>query len=166
VIAILGGALAMMVGVLPMSATLPATMAGAASTASTTTTTNSASSAIKTWRTKYGLHSIGVIADDVLLVVDTGIRDAKHPSKKSVNDALSHCRQLLTDSKQVPSQVPPIPSAAAQKTWLNLINSSIATSSACVTALQSGSSKAAKSFVRNLRKVELYERRLTRQLSA
>lgn len=142
--------------------------AGASSTpttaaTTTTTTTTSLPPAVAAWKAKYE-PAIGQLADDALVVWDTGQRNAKHPTGKKVKATLSTCRQWLGDAQKLPGEVPPIPEAAAQKTWEALVSASLSAASACVTALTRGSKPAARKFGKALLLVHGDEARLIDEL--
>ncbi len=142
----------------------PTRMAAASvsgSNASTPTTT--APLTLAEWKQQFE-PAIGQIADDALVVFDTGKKNARHPTKQKVKSELASCRRWLSDAQQLPDTVPPIPLASAEKVWQSLIRASVAGSSDCVAALGNGSSSVVKDFHKQLVAVDADENRLVAEL--
>jgi|HubBroStandDraft_6_1064221.scaffolds.fasta_scaffold781940_1 hypothetical protein len=134
--------------------------AGAASSAGTTT---SFPLTLTQWKTQYE-PAIGQLADDVVVVVNKGIRDVKHLTEQEVRTTVTACRTWHSDAEKLPAEVPPIPLAAAEKTWKDLIAASISGSSDCTAALQQGSRPATKDFQGQVARVDADEGRLVTEL--
>lgn len=139
------------------------TATGAASSA--TTATSTAPLSLTAWKQQYE-PAIGQIADDALVVFDTGVKDAKHPTKKKVKAIVSACEQWHSDAEKLPGEVPPIPLTSAEKTWQSLISASISGSSDCTAALQDGTRSVVKEFQKNLALVDADESKLINELGA
>lgn len=154
------------VGALAVSGTLQTTGAGAADTAaSTATTLTEAHLTLSVWKHHYE-SAVGVIVGDIFIVVATGEKESKNPTKKSEEAALSHCQKWLDNAKKIPNEVPKIPVPSAQENWHDLIQTSIVASSACVAAISRGSTSAAHKFLAILSQAESYGHRLIRQLKS
>jgi hypothetical protein len=132
-------------------------------TASAAPTTTTAPLTLSQWKDQYE-PAVGQIADDALVVYDTGQKAAKHPSKKKVRAIVTACQNWHTDAEKLPSEVPPIPSAPAEKTWEQLIAASLSGSSDCTAALQHGSKSVTKDFQKQLTLVHADEGRLVSEL--
>ncbi len=127
------------------------------------TTTTSAPLTLAEWKAQYE-PAIGQIADDALVVYDTGRRNAKLGTKKSVKATITLCQKWHHDATTVPQEVPAIPSAAAEGNWRGMVSASISASSNCLTALQRGSKPATKRFLTQLALVDDRERLLVKEL--
>ena len=127
------------------------------------TTTTSAPLTLAEWKAQYE-PAVGQIADDALVAYDTGKKNAKHATKKSVKATITICQQWYHDATTLPQKVPAIPSAAAEKNWRGLVSASVLASSNCLAALQRGSKPAAKKFVKQLVLVDVRERVLAKEL--
>ena len=140
----------MILGLAPFVGSLPV---GAASTTSTSGPAVNASSATTTttdltldlWEQHYE-HDIGILADDVLLVVDDGKRAQHRVTKAEVRTTLKDCRTWASDAGKARTAAPPIPVAAAEKAWTSMIGTSALGAADCLAALQQGSRRAAKDF--------------------
>ncbi|MGO9458075.1 MAG: hypothetical protein ACLP62_13710 [Acidimicrobiales bacterium] len=151
---------------LALTGGIQANDAGAASrTTSTTTTTKAAGLTLKAWKNRYE-SAVGVIVGDIFVVENTGAKQADHPTRKGVQEAVSHCQKWHGNATRIPGKVPAIPLASAQESWSDLIHASIAASSGCITALEHGSRSAGSSFLSNLARAETYGHRLIRQLGS
>ena len=115
------------------------------------------------WKQGYE-HDVGILADDVLVVVDDGKRAQTHVTKAKVKTTLKDCRQWATDATMARSAAPPIPMASAQRAWTSMIGASSRAASDCVTSLQTGSGNA-KDFRRQLALVEKDEATLVSDLN-
>ena len=129
--------LAPVVGDPPSGATVKSTGSGtpAMSASAATATTNLT---LGQWKQSYE-HDIGILADDVLVVVDDGKRAQLHVTTAKVKTTLKDCRQWVTDAGFARSAAPPIPLAAAERAWTSMIGASSRAATACVAALQRGS---------------------------
>ena len=116
------------------------------------------------WKDRYE-HDIGILADDVLVVVDDGKRAQKHVTKAKVRTTVNDCRTWASDAGQARNAAPPIPVAEAQRAWTTMIGASARAASDCLAALQHGSQRSAKDFQKQLKVVEQDEVILTRDLS-
>jgi hypothetical protein len=115
------------------------------------------------WKQKYE-HDVGVLADDVLVVVDDGKRARTHVTKAEVKTTVKDCRQWGTDATTARSAAPPIPLASAQRAWTSMIAASFRAASECVTSLQTGSGNP-KDFRKQLALVERDEAALVSDLN-
>jgi hypothetical protein len=152
-----------LVGTAPTGAsTADATRGGPAvqmaSTASTTSLT------LSEWKQRYE-RDIGILADDVLVVVDDGRRAQSHDTKAKVKTTVNDCRTWASDARQARTAAPPIPLADAQKAWTTMIGASAHAASDCLAALQHGSRRSATDFQKQLKIVERDEVTLTRDLN-
>jgi hypothetical protein len=132
------------------SAALPAT-----ATASTHLT-------LGQWKQSYE-HDVGILADDVLVVVDDGKRAQTHITTAKVKTTLKDCRQWATDAAMARSAAPPIPMASAQRAWASMIGASSRAATQCVASLQTGAG-GAKNFRTQLALVEKDEATLVSDL--
>ncbi len=121
------------------------------SAAATTSTT--AVLTLGQWKATYE-HDIGILADDVLVVVDDGKRAQVHLTKAKVRTTLNDCRQWVRDAGLARTAAPPIPMAAAQQAWTSMIGASARAAADCVASLQRGSRSSANDFQKRLRIVE------------
>jgi hypothetical protein len=139
------------VGLAPVVGTVPV---GAASTTSSsgqpglnasfpTTTTTALTLAL--WEQRYE-HDIGILADDVLVVVDDGKRAQTHVTKAKVKTTVNDCHTWASDAAQARTAAPPIPMAGAEQAWTSMIGTSALGAADCLAALQHGSRRAAKDF--------------------
>ena len=134
-------------------------------TASAAPTTTTAPLTLSQWKDQYE-PAVGQIADDALVVYDTGRKDARHPSKKKVRAIVTDCENWHTDAEKLPGEVPPIPSALAEKTWRQLVAASLLGSSDCTAALQQGSKAVTKDFQKQLALVHADEGQLVSELGS
>ena len=116
------------------------------------------------WKQQYE-HDVGIIADDVLLVVDDGKRAQTHVTRAKVKTTLQDCRKWSTDAAIAPRAAPPIPLAAAQRAWTSMLRASALASADCVAALQRGSRSSATQFRKQLAIVERNEATLVKLLN-
>ena len=129
-----------------------------ASTPTTTTqpTTNPGSTSstvpltLAQWDQRYE-HDVGILADDVLVVVDDGKRFQHHNTKAKVKTTLNDCRTWSSDAGQARTAAPPIPMADAERVWTSMIGASARASSDCLAALKRGSLRSAREFQPQLR---------------
>jgi hypothetical protein len=115
------------------------------------------------WKQSYE-HDIGILADDVLVVVDDGKRAQTHVTKAKVKTTLKDCRQWATDAGIARSAAPPIPMASAQRAWTSMIGASARAATECATSLQTGSGNA-KDFRKQLALVQKDEATLVSDLN-
>jgi hypothetical protein len=132
-------------------------------TASGATPTTTAPLTLSQWKAQYE-PAVGQIADDALVVYDTGRKAAKHPTKKMVHTIVAACQAWHTDAEKLPGSVPPIPSTSAEKVWERLIAASLSGSSDCTAALQHGSKSVTKDFQKQLALVHADEGQLISEL--
>jgi hypothetical protein len=116
------------------------------------------------WKQHYE-HDIGILADDVLVVVDDGKRAQTHVTTAKVKTTLKDCRQWSTDAAIARTAAPPIPMAAAQRAWSSMIGASARAAAQCVASLQSGSGNP-KNFRKQLALVEKDEAALVSDLNS
>jgi hypothetical protein len=134
--------------------------AGAAPTATATASTNLT---LDQWKQHYE-HDIGILADDVLVVVDDGKRAQIHVTAAKVKTTLKDCRQWRADAALARTAAPPIPMAAAQRAWTSMIGASARAAAQCVSSLQTGSGNP-KNFRKQLALVEKDEAALVSDLN-
>lgn len=154
--------LAPFLGIRPAGASTAASYppgANEASAASTITLT------LEQWKQRYE-HDIGILADDVLVVVDDGKRAQNHVTTAKVRTTVRDCRTWASDAGQARTAAPPIPVAGAERAWTDMIAASSIAASDCLSALQHGSRHAASDFQKQVHIVEDDEATLTRDLDA
>ncbi len=159
----IGFGLAVFVGTPPAGASTTA----ATSSQPTVNVASAASSATLTldqWKQRYE-HDVGILADDVLVVVDDGKRAQSHETTAKVKTTVSDCRTWASDAGQARTAAPPIPMAGAQRAWTSMIGASAHAASDCLASLQHGSRRSAKDFQRQLKIVEQDEVTLTHDLN-
>jgi hypothetical protein len=152
-----------MVGALPVGAVSTASSSGPpavnASSAATTTTDLT----LELWEQRYE-HDIGILADDVLVVVDDGKRAQTHVTKAKVKTTVNDCRTWASDAAQARTAAPPIPMAAAEQAWTSMIGTSALGAADCLAALQHGSPRAAKDFQKRVQILQKDEATLNSDL--
>jgi hypothetical protein len=137
---------------------------GAATTGSgSSTATASTNLTLDQWKQHYE-HDIGILADDVLVVVDDGKRAQTHVTTAKVKLTLKDCRQWSTDAAIARTAAPPIPMAAAQRAWTSMIGASARAAAQCVASLQTGAGNP-KNFRKQLALVEKDEAALVSDLN-
>lgn len=141
----------------------PPTSAAAASAAALAAATVSTPLSLSQWKQSYE-HDIGILADDVLVVVDDGKRAQTHVTTAKVKTTLKDCRQWATDAAMARSAAPPIPMASAQRAWVSMIRASSRAAAQCVASLQTGAG-GAKNFRKQLALVEKDEATLVGDLN-
>jgi hypothetical protein len=129
----------------------------AAATPSTTLT-------LGQWKQHYE-QDVGVLADDVLVVVDDGKRAVKHDTKAKVKTTVNDCRTWASDARQARTAAPPIPMAEAERAWTSMIGASARAASDCLAALLHGSRRSAKDFQKQVKVVHTDEVTLNRDLN-
>ena len=120
-----------------------------ASSAATTTT----DLALALWEQRYE-HDIGILADDVLVVVDDGKRAQHHVTKAEVKTTVNDCRTWASDAAKARTAAPPIPMAGAEQAWTSMIGTSALGAADCLAALQHGSRRAAKDFQKRVQTMQ------------
>jgi hypothetical protein len=155
--------LAQLAGTAPTGASTSDTTSGrttvhVASTAATTSLT------LSEWKQRYE-HDVGIMADDVLVVVDDGKRAVNHDTKAKVKTTVNDCRTWASDAGQARTAAPPIPMAEAQRAWVTMIGASARAAADCLAALQHGSRRSATDFQKQLKIVERDEVTLTHDLN-
>ena len=166
------GVAGFLLGLAPLAVANPSVGAAAASSGSRTATMSATPAAITTasahltlgqWKQSYE-HDIGILADDVLVVVDDGKRAQTHVTTAKVKTTLKDCRQWATDASMARSAAPPIPMASAQRAWASMIGASSRAAAQCVASLQTGAG-GAKNFRKQLALVEKNEATLVSDLN-
>jgi hypothetical protein len=156
-------------GLTQFVATTAAWAATAASTsnepvAKVVAATSSAALTLDQWKQRYE-HDIGILADDILVVVDDGKRAQRHDTTAKVKTTISDCRTWASDAGQARTAAPPIPMADAERAWTTMINASAHAASDCLAALQHGSRRSAKDFQKQLKIVKQEEVSLNHDLN-
>jgi hypothetical protein len=153
-----------MVGIpLAGAASTTSSSAPPASSASPTTTTTVLTLAL--WEQRYE-HDIGILADDVLVVVDDGKHSQHHLTNAKVKTTINDCRTWASDAGKARNAAPPIPMADAQQAWASMIGTSALGAADCLAALQHGSRRAAKDFQKRIQIMQKDEATLTTDLGA
>jgi hypothetical protein len=116
------------------------------------------------WKQRYE-RDVGILADDVLVVVDDGKRAQHHDTKAKVKTTVNDCRTWASDAGQARMAAPPIPMADAERAWSTMISASARAASDCLAALKHGSRRSAKDFQKQLTIVEKDEVTLNRDLN-
>ena len=142
----------------PVSSTATIKESSAATTSTTAVLT------LGQWKATYD-RDIGILADDVLVVVDDGKRAQTHLTKAKVKTTLNDCRQWVTDAGLARTAAPPIPMAAAERAWTSMISASAQAAADCVASLQRKSLSRAKDFQKRLSIVENDEAMLDSDLN-
>ena len=148
------------------------TPSGAAMTATTPSepivrlvaATSSSTLTLDEWKQRYE-HDVGILADDILVVVDDGKRAQSHDTTAKVKTTVNDCRTWASDARQAGTAAPPIPMADAERAWTTMIAASGHAASDCLAALQHGSRRSAKDFQKQLKIVEQDEVTLNRDLN-
>jgi hypothetical protein len=159
-----------LLGLTPLVVANPSVGAAVASSGSRTAAMSGAPAAtasahltLSQWKQSYE-HDIGILADDVLVVVDDGKRAQTHVTTAKVKTTLKDCRQWATDAAMARSAAPPIPMASAQRAWASMIGASSRAAAQCVASLQTGAG-GAKNFRKQLAIVEKDEATLVSDLN-
>ena len=116
------------------------------------------------WKQSYE-HDVGILAGDVLVVVDDGKRAQTHITMAKVRTTLKDCHKWATDAAMARTAAPPIPMAAAERSWTSMIGASSWAAAQCVLSLQTGSAGGAKTFRKQLALVEKDEAALVSELN-
>ena len=133
-------------------------------TADVASTSSTAALTLDQWKQRYE-HDVGILADDVLVVVDDGKRAQHHDTAGKVKTTVNDCRTWASDAGQARTAAPPIPMAGAERAWTSMIGSSAHAASDCLASLQHGSRRSAKDFQKQLKIVEQDEVTLTHDLN-
>jgi hypothetical protein len=152
------------VGAAPSGATVASTRSGTSGASTSPAATANANLTLDQWKQRYE-HDIGILADDVLVVVDDGKRAQKHDTTAKVKTTLQDCRQWAKDAAIAPTAAPPIPLPAAQRAWKNMMRASALAAAQCVAALQKRSLTSARNFRKQLAVVEKNEATLVKLLN-
>jgi hypothetical protein len=158
--------------ILGLTQFVAATPTGAAMTATTPTVptvrllaaTSSSTLTLDQWKQRYE-HDVGILADDILVVVDDGKRAQSHDTAAKVKTTVNDCRTWASDARQAGTAAPPIPMADAERAWTTMIAASGRAASDCLAALQHGSRRSAKDFQKQLKVVNQDEVTLNRDLN-
>jgi hypothetical protein len=145
---------------------------GAATTAATPSeptvrlvaATSSSTLTLDQWKQRYE-RDVGILADDILVVVDDGKRAQSHDTAAKVKTTVNDCRTWASDARQAGTAAPPIPMADAERAWTTMIAASGRAASDCLAALQHGSRRSAKDFQKQLKVVSQDEVTLNRDLN-
>jgi hypothetical protein len=167
-----GAATIVGLGIAPLAATASAATAPTASGSSQSaaaadlaaTASTSTELTLAVWKQRYE-HDVGILADDVLVVVDDGKRAQTHITKAKVKTTVKDCRTWATDAAKAGTAAPPIPMAGAQRAWMSMIRASALAASDCLASLQQGSRHSATDFQKQLNVVEKDEVTLTSDLN-
>jgi hypothetical protein len=154
--------LAPFVGSLPVTGSTPSNVGPPAANASAATTTTTGLT-LGLWEQRYE-HDIGILADDVLVVVDDGKRAQNHLTKAQVKLTIKDCRTWASDAGKARTAAPPIPIADAEQAWTNMITTSALGGADCLAALLHGSRGAAKDFQKRVRIMQKDEATLNSDL--
>jgi hypothetical protein len=151
------------VGALPVGAdsTTSSSAPPAVNASSATTTTTDPTLAL--WEQRYE-HDIGILADDVLVVVDDGKRAQHHVNKAKVKTTINDCRTWASDAGKARTAAPPIPRSGAEQAWTNMIGTSTLGAADCLAALLHGSRPAARDFQKRLQIMQKDEATLNSDL--
>jgi hypothetical protein len=156
----------LILGLAPIAGAFPS---GASTTASGSSSHTVAASettdlTLAQWKQSYE-HDVGILADDVLVVVDDGKRAQTHVTAAKVKTTVKDCRTWASDAAQARTAAPPIPLAGAEKAWKSMMGASALAAADCLASLQQGSRRSAKDFQKQLKVVEKDEVTLTGDLN-
>ena len=158
-----------MLGLAPVFVSLPVGAASAASNSSpsavnaSSATTTTTDLTLTLWEQRYE-HDIGILADDVLVVVDDGKRAQHHVTKTEVKTTVNDCRTWASDAEKARTAAPPIPMSGAEQAWTSMIGTSALGAADCLAALQRGSRPAARDFQKRLQIMQKDEATLNSDL--
>jgi hypothetical protein len=165
-LALVGGlllALGPAVAATPSGATIASTGSGSVGTSPSLVAASKTALTLDQWKQRYE-HDVGILADDVLVVVDDGKRAQTHDTAAKVKTTLQDCRQWAKDAAIAPTAAPPIPLPAAERAWKNMMRASALAAAQCVAALQRRSLTSARNFRKQLAIVEKNEATLVKLL--
>ena len=100
--------LAPVVGALPVGAASTTSSSGPPPVTAAPATTTTTDLTLALWEQR-DEHDIGILADDVLVVVDDGKRAQTHVTKAKVKTTVNDCRTWASDAAQARTAAPPIP---------------------------------------------------------
>ena len=155
--------LAPVVGALPVGAASTTSSSGPPPVTAAPATTTTTDLTLALWEQRYE-HDIGILADDVLVVVDDGKRAQTHVTKAKVKTTVNDCRTWASDAAQARTAAPPIPMAGAEQAWTSMIGTSALGAADCLAALQHGSRRAAKDFQKRVQIMQKDEATLNSDL--
>ena len=155
--------LAPVVGALPAGAASTTSSSGPPAVNGSTATPTTTDMTLAVWE-QYYEHDIGILADDVLVVVDDGKRAQSHLTRAKVKTTVNDCRTWASDAAHARTAAPPIPMAGAEQAWTSMIGTSALGAADCLAALQHGSRRAAKDFQKRVQIMEKDESILTTDL--
>ena len=112
--------LAPLVGSLPVGAASTTSSSGPTAVNGSSATTTTTSLTLALWAQRYE-HDIGIMSDDVLVVVDDGKRAQRHVTKAKVKTTVNDCRTWASDAAKARTAAPPIPLAGAEQAWTSMI---------------------------------------------
>jgi hypothetical protein len=155
--------LAPVVGALPGGAASSTSSSGPSAVNPSSAATTTTDQTLALWEQRYE-HDIGILADDVLVVVDDGKRAQHHVTKAKVKTTVNDCRTWASDAAQARSAAPPIPMAGAEQAWTSMVGTSALGAADCLAALQHGSLRAAKDFQKRVQIIQKDEATLNSDL--
>jgi hypothetical protein len=156
--------LAPLVGALPSGASTTGSGSGNQTVNASPAASETTDLTLAVWKQRYE-HDVGILADDVLVVVDDGKRAQTHVTTAKVKTTVKDCRTWASDAAQARTAAPPIPMAGAEKAWKSMMGASALAAADCLTSLQQGSRRSAKDFQKQLQVVEKDEVTLTSDLN-
>jgi hypothetical protein len=165
-LALAGPAAIVGLGITPVAATAAAPAASGSSrptAAAPLAVTASTDLTLTIWKQRYE-HDVGILADDVLVVVDDGKRAQTHVTTAKVKTTVNDCRTWASDAGKARTAAPPIPMAGAERAWTSMIGASASAAADCLASLQQGSRHSAADFHKQLKVVEKDEVTLTSDL--
>jgi hypothetical protein len=155
--------LAPVVGSIPAGAAATTSTSGSPAVNASSDTTTTTELTLALWEQRYE-RDIGILADDVLVVVDDGKRAQHRVTKTKVKTTVSDCRTWASDAAKARTAAPPIPMAEAEQAWTNMVGTSALGAADCLAALQHGSRRAAKDFQKRVQLMQKDEATLTNDL--
>ena len=155
--------LAPSIGSLPVGAASTTSNSGSPAVNASSATTTTTELTLNLWEQHYE-HDIGILADDVLVVVDDGKRAQRHVTKAEVKTTINDCRTWASDAGKARTAAPPIPMAGAEQAWTSMIGTSALGAADCLAALQHGSRRAAKDFQKRVQIMQQDEASLNSDL--
>ena len=155
--------LAPAVGVLPLGAASTTSSSGPPAVDASSATTTTTELTLALWEQRYE-HDVGILSDDVLVVVDDGKRAQHHVTKAEVKTIVKDCRTWASDAAKARTAAPPIPVAAAEQAWTSMIGTSALGAADCLAALHHGSRRAAKDFQKRVQIMRQDEATLSSEL--
>jgi hypothetical protein len=156
--------LAPVVGALPSGASITASDSSNQTVHASSADSETTDLTLAAWKQRYE-HDVGILADDVLVVVDDGKRAQTHVTTAKVKTTVNDCRTWASDAARARTAAPPIPLAGAEKAWKSMVGASALAAADCLASLQQGSRRSAKDFQKQLQVVEKDEVTLTSDLN-